>query len=91
MATAWLNKNDFDQAIADVNEAIRSNPTDANAYFNRGIGLGVTKRSNDRANGDYSEAIRLDPQLSAAYNNRGNAVRGIVDSAAKEIRSAFHV
>jgi tetratricopeptide (TPR) repeat protein len=52
---AYANKNDFDRAIADYDEAIRLNPTSStfsargNAYAN--------KNDFDRAIADYDEAI----------------------------------
>ena len=64
-------KRDLDAALADLNEAIRLDPTYACAYNNRGRAYGF-KREYDRAIEDYNEALRLDPNFALAYNNRGD-------------------
>jgi tetratricopeptide (TPR) repeat protein len=70
--TDWLNKKEYDKAIADFDQAIRLDPKFAPAYHNRGLAWWHQKEY-DRAIADYSEAIRLDPKDAAAYYNRGNA------------------
>jgi tetratricopeptide (TPR) repeat protein len=70
--TAYSEKEDFDRAIADYNEAIRLNVNYANAFNNRGVAH-KAKGSLDRALADYGEAIRLDPKHARAFNNRGLA------------------
>ncbi|WP_271586606.1 tetratricopeptide repeat protein [Bradyrhizobium sp. CCBAU 53415] len=59
-------------AIAAATEAIRQDPRDANAYYNRGNAYSISG-DNDRAMADYTAAIRLDPAHANAYYNRGNA------------------
>jgi tetratricopeptide (TPR) repeat protein len=69
IATSEAN-TDF--TIEDYDEAIRLNPQDAEAHFNRGnayYALGELERAIE----DYDAAIRLNPQLAEVYNNRGNA------------------
>ena len=64
--------NRFDEAIKDLDLAIRLDPSCATAYQNRGAaynGLGQY----ERAIRDLSEAIRLDPENAGAYTNRGLA------------------
>lgn len=63
-------KGDFDKAIADYSEAIRLDPTDAIAYFNRGNDW-LNKKHFDKAIADYNQAIRLNPTDADAYFNRG--------------------
>ena len=63
-------KADDDAAIADYTEAIRLDPGDAEAYYNRGV-IYAHKGDYDAAVADYTEAIRLDPGDATAYYNRG--------------------
>jgi len=70
----------FEEAIAEYDMAISSNPGFAPAYNNRG---GVYGRLGDvqLAIEDFDEAIRLDPQYALAYFNRGLAYNAIGDTA----------
>ena len=68
----YLEKGDYDLAIAEYNETIRLNPDNAVAHNNRGLAYD-NKGDYDRAIAEYSEAIRLKPDLALAYNNRGAA------------------
>lgn len=71
---AHYNKREFDQAIADYDEALRLDPSYAHAYSTRGNAY-RRKGENDRGIADYDEALRLNPDFSVAYYNRGNAYR----------------
>ena len=55
-----------------LDEAIRINPQDAMAYYNRGS-MYRQLGQYERAIQDHDEAIRLDPQSTWAYHNRGIA------------------
>jgi tetratricopeptide (TPR) repeat protein len=59
-------------AIALASEAIRRDPGNANAYYNRGNAYSA-RGDTDRAIADYSATIRLDPAHAYAHYNRGNA------------------
>ena len=61
-------------AIPDYDEAIRLNPDDAKAYYNRGFAKSELEKYFE-AISDYDQAIRLDPNDAKAYNNRGLAKR----------------
>src|SRR5215475_13766723 len=74
---AYYNRKDYDGAIADYNEAIRLDPSQALtyhvvAYVNRAR-IYFDMKDYDRAIADYGEAIKLDPKLAAAFNLRGLA------------------
>ena len=57
-------------SLADFNKAIEINPSDADAYYNRGIAYGH-KGQHDKAISDYNKALEIDPKFADAYNNRG--------------------
>ncbi len=65
-----LASSNFDLAITRLTEAIRLDPKDAAAYFNRGVAY-ILEGEYDRALADYTEAIRLDPKNVEARINRG--------------------
>jgi tetratricopeptide (TPR) repeat protein len=75
-AEEWFEKGyktgDPDQQIYYYSEAIRLQPDDAAAFYNRGIARDDTGDL-DGAIQDYTEAIRLQPDDATAFNNRGNA------------------
>jgi tetratricopeptide (TPR) repeat protein len=75
-------KGEADAAIATASEAIRRDPKDANAYYNRGNAY-AARGDAERAIADYSTAVRLDPAHANAYYNRGNgyANRGDTERA----------
>jgi len=62
----------FEKNIEKYTEAIRLDPNDAIAYFNRG-GIYYFEDQYDKAIDDYTEAIRLDPDFARAYYVRGIA------------------
>ncbi len=69
--SAYYDKGDYDSAIADLSEAIRLDPKDANAYYHRGLAFaGIGNAAVERAIADF---IQLDPKSVGAYYNRGNA------------------
>jgi tetratricopeptide (TPR) repeat protein len=70
----YRDAKDYDKAISDYNEAIRLNPNDASAYYNRALAY-YYKNDYDKAISDYSEAIRLNPNSAQAYGDRGAAYR----------------
>jgi tetratricopeptide (TPR) repeat protein len=56
--------NENDKAIGKWAEAIRLNPRDADAYWNRGNAY-YANGNYDKACSDCAEAIRLNPKYSA--------------------------
>ncbi len=67
-------KGDVDGAIADYNQGIRLNPSDAIAYNNRGNAR-RDKGDIDGAIADYDQANQLDPKYTAVLTNRGLAYK----------------
>jgi len=87
------NREQILRAItADFSEAIRLNPKDAEAYYNRGKAY-EKKGDYDKAIANYTEAIRLDPKLALAHNNLGVAYanKGDWDKAIADCTEAIRL
>ncbi len=67
---ALAHKGDTAHALEDLTQAIRLDPKDAGAYYNRGT-INANRKELDLALGDFSEAIKLRPSHSPSFNNRG--------------------
>ena len=83
---AYGRLDQYEQAIADYNEAIRLNPKDSTVYNSRGI-LYFTIGQYTRAIADYDEVIRLNPQglkLAMAYYGQGMIYETIGNSKESE-------
>ena len=60
----------YDEAIEDINKAIKLYPTFGEAYFNRANLMAISGKFPE-AYDDYTKAIELEPNLGEAYYNRG--------------------
>ena len=58
-------KGGYDRAIADFDEAIKLNPNDANAYYNRGLAY-KKKGDKEQAIADFRKALEIDPSYQKA-------------------------
>ena len=67
---AYMNKGDYDLAIADYSKAIDIIPGFAEAYNNRGIAY-FNRGYFDQAIADYSKAIYINPMCAHTYYHRG--------------------
>jgi tetratricopeptide (TPR) repeat protein len=67
---SWTEKSNFDEAIADFNQAIKLEPNFPLAFNERGRAW-MEKAEYQKAIADLNEAIRLEPKFQLAYNNRG--------------------
>src|SRR3569833_1191494 len=65
-------RGDAKPGIADYTEAIRRNPTDASAYYNRGNAYSA-RGDTDRAIADGAAAGRRGPARAGAGGGRGGA------------------
>jgi lipoprotein NlpI len=70
----YRNKEEYDAAIADFNEAIRLDPTLTNAYNNRGVSF-YDKALYDLAISDLNKALQLDPKHVNAFYGLGNVYK----------------
>lgn len=88
---AWF-KNDFDLALADLNQAIQLDPKFLAAYCNRSF-LYESRGDFARAIADCNHAIELDPNFTAAYCNRGDSYRqkGEYDRAIADFSQAIQL
>ncbi len=91
----WMAKliaGQTDAAIAELTDAIRANPKDAQAYFARGCVWNM-QHQYDRAIADLDAAIRLDPWRADAYAQRGNcwADKGNQDRAITDFTTAIRL
>jgi tetratricopeptide (TPR) repeat protein len=91
-ASQWEARGDYDNAIADYNQAIAICPWDATSYNNRGYDY-YKKGNFDQAIIDYTQALALCPNYGAAYSNRGVAwdEKGDHDRAAADFAQALAV
>ena len=91
-AKVHWKQGQFDEAIADCNEALRLNPQSAETYIDRGV-IYCDKGDLDHAIADSNEALRLDPKSSLAYANRGKfyAAKGDFDHAIADTKKALEL
>ena len=60
---------DYDEAIEDINKAIKLYPDLAEAYYNRANRMAISGKLPE-AYDDYTRAIELEPSMGEAYYNR---------------------
>ncbi|MBF0473129.1 MAG: tetratricopeptide repeat protein [Nitrospirae bacterium] len=70
--TVIASKNSNPEVTPSDNKAIKLNPQDAKAYFDRGVSYGKLGNYQQAIN-DYNKAIELNPQFANAYVHRGNS------------------
>ena len=70
LGVKFLDKRDLDNALVAFSEAIRVDPTFAQAYNGRAVVLAL-QDEHDKALADCCEAIRLDPRDPEFYRSRG--------------------
>jgi len=83
---------DYDQAIAEYNQAIKIDPYTLEAYFNRGV-IYEIQGDYDGALADYNQALQINPNYAIAYSNRGNVYtkKGNYDQAIAEYNQAIKI
>jgi len=91
-AYALEGQQEFERALADVNQAILLEPASAEAFFRRGD-IYKNLHQPDRAIEDFDAAIRLDPKVPVYFVNRSNAYldRHDYDRALSDIDEALRL
>ncbi len=89
---AWLDKGDFDHALAECDAAIRTDSKYPIAYINRCL-VRIRKGDFDQAVSDCSDGIRLDRKSPSAYANRCGAwiLKGELDRAITDCNEAIRL
>jgi tetratricopeptide (TPR) repeat protein len=88
--TALAQTHQLNQALSDLNKAVRHDPGSPLAYYNRGnIYFDMAKYG--LAVSDFDKTIALDPNLALAYLNRGLSKKKLGRRAAgdADIRAAL--
>jgi tetratricopeptide (TPR) repeat protein len=95
----YLDKRDFDRAIAEFTQAIRLNPNKAVYYGNRGVAYN-RKGDYDRAIADFTAVLRINPNddeavkyLALVLDNRGltSVIKGDLDRAIADFTEAVQL
>jgi len=71
---AYDDKEEYNQAISDYNQALKIEPDYADAYFNRGNTY-YKKGEYEQALSDYNQVLNIDPNYAKVYTNRGNVYK----------------
>lgn len=66
----YINRKNYDRAIQNYSFAIKTNPSNPNAYYYRGLAR-MKAGDLDTSIDDFTMAIKLDPNYFEAYINRG--------------------
>jgi tetratricopeptide (TPR) repeat protein len=82
-------KGNYDQALQDLDQALKAKPKDAAILTFRGV-VYYAKGQADRAIQDFDEAIQADPKFGRAYYQRGmvQETKGLYDHALKDLQQA---
>ncbi|MBL7882533.1 MAG: OmpA family protein [Bacteroidia bacterium] len=67
---SYFKKNDFTNAVGDLNKAIVMNDKDKDALYQRGVVYQTTSQFQS-AISDFTKCIQLDEKNSTAFSNRG--------------------
>ena len=88
--SAYFDKGEYDIAISDFNDALKSGPP-SNAILHNRANAYRRKGEYAKAIADYDEAIKLSPKEAYSYQNRGaaKAALGDLDGALADINDAI--
>lgn len=88
-ARIWLEKKDYDRALADLNAAIDAGCDEADAFRDRGLAW-IFKGNFEKAIADSNLAIARDATDAISFNNRGTAYlrAGVYEKALADLKQA---
>lgn len=86
----WRVRRNYDQSIADYDEAIRIDPRNAGAFLDRGMARRAMKDYGG-AIADYEQALRLTPKLAPAHNNIAWLLATCPDASFRDGKRAVEV
>jgi tetratricopeptide (TPR) repeat protein len=91
-AIAYAQIGEHDRALADLDQILRFDPSNAHAHYLRGNAY-AGKGDHDRALRTYDEAIRLAPSCAACFADRGRSYRdkGQLDRAIQDFDEAIRL
>jgi tetratricopeptide (TPR) repeat protein len=89
---AYKDKEQYDRAMTDCNQAIALDPRDDHAYNTRGAIYHLTEKY-DQAIQEYSRAIQINPRFIDPVHNRGMsyAAKGDYDTAIADYNAALRI
>jgi Flp pilus assembly protein TadD len=92
LAARYLQAGRIPEAVAQLDEALRLNPDDAEAHSNLGIALQLQGRLGDALT-ELREAARLKPEDDRVHVNLGNVMQagGRADDAISQYRQAIAI
>jgi len=76
LGTICAQRGDCEQAIRQIDLALKANPNVAYVHNNRGSAL-INLHKYDESLSSFDRAIALKPDFAEAHNNRGGALRGL--------------
>ncbi|UFZ04353.1 caspase family protein [Bradyrhizobium ontarionense] len=90
--SAYYDKGEYEIAIADFNDAVKSGPPSGTIFHNRGNAYRGTS-DYAKAIADYDQAIKLTPKSALSWQNRGIAKEalGDLDGALTDINEAIRL
>ena len=89
---AYINKELFDDGIAEFSKAITGEPDYFVAYIHRGSAY-LNKGEYDQAISDFNNALKINPHLATGYSKRGVAYykKGKYDLALSDYNKSIEI
>ncbi len=82
------NEGKFQEALEDLEKAIKLNPNSALGYFSKGIVFHNLSQL-QAALENYTKAIEIDPKMIDAYYNRAQSILALDEKSEEELKNAL--